>query len=175
MNTRVRSIATMTVLSLAVLVGGVVGWGAMTAPLPEVEKPPVCVDVPVAKGTEVFADQVVVHVRNASRHNGLASRTLNDLLERGFVRGGTGNAPGGRVKQVQIWTESGGNPAIRLVRAQFHNSRLVEKPGLGPGVTVVLGDNFEALRPARKAPTSVTAKEDSQICSPPTSTALTDE
>lgn len=164
--------ATLSVLCLVVVVGAVFGWSAMTAPLPQVEQPPVCVEMPVAQGTDVFSDQVVIHVRNASRHNGLASRTMTDLVERGFVSGGTGNAPGGRIKQVQIWSESGGDPAVRLVRAQFHNSRLVEKPGVGPGVTVVLGDNFEALRPARRAPTSVTAQSDSRICSAPSMSDL---
>ena len=167
MNARTRSLATMTTLCLLVVAGAVVGWGALTAPLPEVEKPPVCVEVPVSKGTQVFTDQVVVHVSNASRQNGLASRTMNDLVERGFVSSGTSNAPDAAVKQVQIWSETGGDPAIQLVRAQFRNSRVVKKPGLGPGVTVVLGENFGSLRPARQAPTSVTVKKDARICSPP--------
>lgn len=175
MNARARSLATMATLCLVVLLGAVVGWSAMTAPLPEEEKPPVCVEVPVAKGTEVFTDQVVVNVQNASRHNGLASRTMNDLVERGFVSAGTGNAPGDRIKRVQIWSETGNDPAVRLVRQQFRNARVVEKAGLGPGVTVVLGDNFDSLKPARAARTSVTAKQDSRICSPPASPTVDDD
>src|SRR5690606_25784557 len=110
----------------------------------------------ISAGQEVFPDQVTISVHNASRRNGLASRTMTDLTDRGFVSGGTGNAPSDKpVKGVQIWADNARNPAVALVRSQFQRAEVVSGSALGPGVVIVVGDGNAALRRAKKSPTSI--------------------
>lgn len=173
MDARATSRLTLTALVVLTVAAAVVGWQAMTAPFPEAEDLPPCVETRISEAQEVFPDQVTVSVFNASRRNGLASRTMNALTDRGFVSAGTGNAPDVRVRGVQIWAQNAKNPAVALVRGQFRNAKVTTGPALGPGVVVVVGDGNVALRPPRKAPTSHMATGPATICSPPGSTDVT--
>lgn len=172
MDARTRSRVTVATLVALLVVAAVVGWQAMTAPFPEADDLPPCVETQVAKGQEIFPDQVTVSVFNASRRNGLASRTMNGLTSRGFVSARTGNAPDTRVRGVQIWAQNAKNPAVALVRQQFRNAKVVDGADLGPGVVVVIGDGNVALKRPRRSPTSYVSTTPATICSPPGSTDI---
>ncbi|MBE7324053.1 LytR C-terminal domain-containing protein [Nocardioides sp. Y6] len=174
MDQKSKSRLTLASLVALLVVAAVVGWQAMTAPFPVAEDLPPCVDTSIAKGQEVFPDQVTVSVFNASRRNGLASRTMNGLTSRGFVSARTGNAPDTRVRGVQIWSQNAKNPAVALVRSQFRRAKVTAGPALGPGVVVVVGDGNVAMKRPKKSPTSYVSTTPATICSPPGSTDLTD-
>jgi hypothetical protein len=174
MTPRIRSAATLASLSVMVIGGGAVGWRALTAPLPEKEELPTCVATTARVGDVIFADQVTVSVYNGSRQNGLASRTLGDLVERGFHRGEGGNAPKKIRKGVQIWAADAKNPAVALVAGHFRDPKIVAGEALGPGVVVVVGDD-SSLRPVRKSPESMAAQANGAICTPPGHDTLLDD
>ncbi|WP_110240563.1 LytR C-terminal domain-containing protein [Nocardioides gilvus] len=172
MNKRMKSLVTLSTLTVLTLLAAVVGFAALTAPFPTAEDQPVCVTTQVAADQEVFPEQVTISVYNASNRNGLASSTLNDLVDRGFIGAGSGNAPGDKpVKGVQIWADNAKNPAVALVKGQFRKAKVVPGSALGPGVVVVVGTGKVSLRPSGKAPISATAKSPSVICSPPGSSS----
>lgn len=165
MEARLRSALTLTTLTLLLVVAVVVGWSAVTKPLPELAETPLCVDTEVAAGEKVFPDQVAVSVFNAGQRNGLASKTMNLLVERGFVAADTGNAPEGtEVTHVQVWADDPQDPAVALVLAQFRKAEVVQGQALGLGVVVVVGDGFKKLG---KKVESVDAAAAATICSPP--------
>lgn len=168
LDPRLRSALTLAVLMLILVIG--VGWGfrALTEPLPSpdlaAEEPPLCTDRTVEAGSRLGRGDVVVSVFNGGTTAGLAGRTLARLAERGFVIGESGNA-GERVDRVEIWATEPSSPAVRLVRDNLgERVRVVGRDGLGPGVTVVVGDGFERLREGSKR---VAVREDATICSPP--------
>lgn len=168
MTPALRSALTLTVLVLLLVVATLWGWRALTQPLPQVAETPVCVETEVAAGEEVVTNQVAVSVFNASRRNGLATKTMNQLVGRGFVSAGTGNAPADTdVTNVRIHARNAKDPAVALVLAQFRGAEVVPGPSLGLGVVVVVGDDFSSLRGRKKAPTSVTAEAPASICTPP--------
>lgn len=165
MRAGARSLATLLVLGLILVLAAYWGWQAVTEPLPKQAEPPLCVETAVAAGDTVVREQVTVSVYNASRRNGLAGTTLGQLVERGFVGADTGNAPEGTaVAGVQVWSNDPENPAARLVAEQFRRAQVVPGDPLGRGVTVVVGDDFRKLA---KGVDSVTSAADATICSPP--------
>lgn len=173
MDARATSRVTLTVLTVMTLVAAALGVYWSFAPLPEAKEQPPCVETQIADGQEVFPDQVVVSVFNSSGRNGLASRTMNGLTDRGFVGARTGNVPDEGIRGVQIWADSAKNPAVALVRAQFRKAEVTEGAALGPGVVVVLGNGNASMRPSGKAPTSRRSKGASTICSPFGATEIT--
>ena len=156
----------MAGLAVVVLIAAVWGWSAATKPFPQHEPSPVCVDTKVAAGEWVFRDQVVVSVFNGSRRSRLASSTMSELAERGFVSAATGNAPQPS-EATQILSSDPKNPAVVLVKRQFRGAKVVPGDALGPGVSVVVGEKFSSLR--RKQVESVRSKADSVICAAPDS------
>ena len=154
----------LTLLALGVLVGAAAlwGWSAFTAPLPTREELPICQDAAVAAGEKVRRDQVVVSVLNGSSRNGLAGATMDLLVERDFVPGETGNAPA--TDTTQVLASDPQNPAVRLVLRQFEGATVAPPPSTAsaPGIVVVLGEGFEALR--EKQVRAVKAKTDSTFC-----------
>lgn len=172
LSERVRSAATLTVLTLLVLVASVVGVKAAFAPLPKPEKQPDCIDTQVKAGDEVFPDQVTVSVFNGSRKNGLAATTIAELEERGFHGARTGNSQE-KIKGVQIWAQNAKNPAVALVADQFRGVKVQAGPQLGPGVVLVIGDNAK-MRQADSAKKSVKADATYTICTPPAIDELTE-
>lgn len=163
---RLRTLVTLLALSGMLLLGVAWGWGAVTEPFPERVDTPICTPTLVPAGTKVYPDQVLVSVTNAGGREGLAGRVLTLLADAGFGRGETDNAPpDADVPYAQIWTLDPENPAVRLVRGQLgQGAEIVERPSELPGVTVVVGDDFEKLTGKGKWTKS---EEDSQVCVPP--------
>ncbi|EON25678.1 hypothetical protein CF8_0122 [Nocardioides sp. CF8] len=163
MTASLKSALTLLALGALLVIAAVWGWHAVTKPFPSTEPPPLCTDVTVNTGTEVFRDQVAVSVFNGSNRNGLAGATMAQLEERGFVGADSDNAPT-KVAGVQIWTDQPRNAAVRLVARQFKAAKIVSGDELGRGIVVVVGESFKALR--KKEVESVTAVETSTFCSP---------
>ncbi|GGO73002.1 LytR C-terminal domain-containing protein [Nocardioides deserti] len=166
LDDRLRSLVTLGVLALLLLVGAAWGWSAATKPFPGAVETPVCVDTELGPGDRLFADRVVVSVLNASRREGLASRTMQLFVDAGFVAGETGNAPRGtEVAYAQVWSDTADDPAVRLVRTRLGpDAGFDRRESVGPGVTVVVGDDFEDLVDGKE---SVRVKRDSVVCAPP--------
>lgn len=163
MTASLKSALTLLALGALLVIAAVWGWHAVTKPFPSTEPPPLCTDVTVNTGTEVFRDQVAVSVFNGSNRNGLAGATMAQLEQRGFVGADSDNAPT-KVAGVQIWTDQPRNAAVRLVARQFKAAKIVSGDELGRGIVVVVGESFKALR--KKEVESVTAVETSTFCSP---------
>lgn len=161
MSAGLRSALTLGGLVVIVLVATLWGWAAFTEPFPKEEEIPICEETPVAAGTEVRRDQVVVSVFNGSGRSGLASATSAQLEERGFVPGGIGDAPQ-PAASTQIWSDAPDNPAVRLVQQQFKGAQVVPGDALGPGIVVVVGEKFQSLR--QKQVESVVVEADATFC-----------
>lgn len=161
MTGAVKSALTLGVLTLLVVVAAVWGWAALTEPLPQEEPVAICEDTAVSAGSEVRRDQVVVSVFNGSGRSGLAGATSAQLAERGFVEGDVGDSPL-PATTTQIWSGEPKNPAVLLVKRQFRGARVVQGDALGPGVVVVVGEEFQSLR--KKQVESVVAKDDATYC-----------
>ncbi len=166
---RFRSLATLAVLGVLMLVGVTWGWSAVTAPLPTYEDPPVCENTTLAAGDKVYPDQVTVSVINAGKREGLAGQTMEQLVAKGFVRGEIANAPSqAKVSGAQIWTDDPKSAAVVLVATYLSKKgrgvEIKEQESDALGINVVVGDQFKAVVAGRKA---VAAKSDATICSPP--------
>lgn len=161
MTTAARSGLTLLVLALLLVAATVWGWSALTKPFPRDEAVAICEDTPVTAGAEVRRDQIVVSVFNGSERSGLASATIAQLEERGFVAGDVGDAPQ-QTTSTQIWADDATNPAVQLVQRQFKRAMVVSGTQIGPGVVVVVGENFSALR--KKQVESVAAEADATYC-----------
>ncbi len=160
-----RSALTLVGLVVLLLAGVAWAWAAVTEPFPEREKAAVCTASVIAEGEKVYPDQVTVSVLNAGDSEGLADRTMSDLVESGLDRGVVGNAPADtEVNVAQIWTEDPGNPAVLLVKSFLgKQAKIVRRDPPLPGVNVVVGEEFTGAKQGRK---SVKAREESSICSP---------
>jgi hypothetical protein len=169
----VRTALTFGVLVLALLLGLVWGWTALTAPFPELGKPEVteapqavCENRTLNPGDTITPRDVAVSVFNAGTRDGMATEVMGALAKRDFGPGETGNAPDSvDVRDVEVWGEED-NPAVFLVAQQFgQGTRVVPPRGtpLGPGVVVVVGDEFRGLR-GEKSEVHVRAR--ATICSP---------
>ena len=161
MTAGARSALTLLGLGLLLVVATLWGWAALTQPLPEDEAVPICESTPVTAGTEVRRDQVVVSVFNGSERSGLAGATMAQLTERGFVEGDLGDSPQ-QAKATQIWSSDPTDPAALLVQRQFKGAKIVDGDELGVGVVVVVGANFQTLKP--KQVESVVVESDSSFC-----------
>ncbi len=164
-----RSLATLSVLGVLMLVGVTWGWSAATSPLPDYEDPPICENATVAAGDKVYPDQVTVSVINAGGRDGLAGRTMEQLVAKGFFEGETANGSAtAKVNGAEIWTDDPDSAAVRLVATYLaKNGRGVVVKEQEPdrlGINVVVGAQFEAVVTGRKA---IAAKTDATVCSPP--------
>ncbi|RYC05401.1 LytR C-terminal domain-containing protein [Nocardioides zhouii] len=161
MTAALKSGVTLAVLAMLVVAAAVWGWAALTEPLPEDEPVAICEPTNVAAGGEVRRDQVVVSVFNGSDRSGLASSTMAQLAERGFVEGDVGDAPL-PAASTQIWSSEPTNPAVLLVQQQFKQARIVAGDPLGDGIVVVVGDKFKTLK--NKQVESVLAESAATFC-----------
>ncbi|MDX6325670.1 MAG: hypothetical protein QOK15_2024 [Nocardioidaceae bacterium] len=157
----VLSAVTLTVLVALLVVGGVAGYRALVAPIPDSQGsagPTHPCRHKVAKGDLVRSTDVTVSVFNAGTRTGLAGQTLDQLAARGFIKGSVGNAPNrfAAVRFVRVLAPSSHDPVARLVALQFGRHTLVQpvKRSQGRGVEVVVGDAFVGLT---KAPTKLRA------------------
>ena len=165
---KVRTLVTLAVLAVLLLIGVTWGWSAATSPFPQEEAAPLCSDTPVAQGDKVYPDAVTVSVSNAGGTEGLAGRTMGQLVELGFAEGEKGNIDGSdkEIRGVQIWTDAKRNPAVRLVVSYLgKNVKVLIKDGVRPGVNVIVGEGFQA--PTKGAKWAV-AQTNTSICSPTT-------
>ena len=163
---RVLSAVTLLVLCGILALFAVVGWRSLTAAGPWSDAGPTAADCVegLAKGDLVRTTDVTVSVYNAGTRSGLAGRTQEELLARGFLPGDLGNAPDdvAGVKRVAVLAPSKDDPAAVLVARQFGARTEVRKhEDVGSGVDVVVGDRFRGLEPA---PRRMRAKADGSGC-----------
>jgi len=170
-NGRRTGLAGITFLVLfgILAVGTVVGWRAVSSPVPgsSEETPsagPSCREG-VAAGDVVRTGDVTVSVFNAGDRSGLADQTLGELTARGFIAGEVGNAPADvrAVKFVRVLAPRANDPAALLVARQFGPQTLVQPHAedLGRGVDVIVGDKFAGLV---KAPRKLKARTAGSGC-----------
>ncbi len=168
----VTTAVTLLVLAAILVVGLLVGANALFAPLPETKQTSPTTSRPcdkqsVAKGQRVTTRQVQVSVYNGGSRAGLADETMSALTKRGFRQGKIGNAPDGAgIKRAQVWTTRRHDPGARLAAAQFGKGTRVffKDVDLGPGVDVLVGDDFTKLGPATRA---VVAQHPFSVCRKP--------
>jgi len=155
MGRRAMTATTMTVLILTLLVAGFIGWRTISQPVDEdadtgrsAAREPTC-DPGLDKGDVVRTREVTVSVFNAGSRAGLAAQTLEELAARKFIPGDIANAPQAfvDVRFVRVLAPTLDDPAARLVALQFGRETLIEttKADLGPGVDVVVGNEFMGL------------------------------
>jgi hypothetical protein len=164
---RLRTAITLAALVLLMLVGVTWGWAQVLKPFPGKVDVPICVDTAYHAGDELFVQDVTVSVLNASRREGLAARTMQELEDAGFAAGQTGNAPKGTslTAPAEIWVQRADDPAAKLLRARVGRVPVVEHPeNPAAGITLVVGDQFGDLRKGRD---SVVLGADAVVCSPP--------
>lgn len=179
MRTRhLTTAVTMLVLVGLLVLGAVWGWKSMFAELPDsavvAEEPtPSCVTKTVDAGQKIRSTQVQVSVFNAGGRSGLAGRTIDALMARGFLPGDVGNAPSDikAPPRALVWSTKENDPEARLVARQFGPKIKVRysDEDLGPGVDVIIGRDFDQLV---KAPRALTVKNPVEVCEPvePTTT-----
>jgi hypothetical protein len=167
MNIHVKTMLTLAVLAVLLLVGVTWGWSALRQPFPHKASTQVCYLTELQPGDRVSAPKVTVSVFNASERGGLAERTMAAFEDQGFGPGDVGNAPKDSVVHyAQIWSKDRTDPAVQLVASRLGpHASIVSKKHSGPGVVVMVGPQFGKLV-AGKASIKVT--EPTTICSPPT-------
>jgi len=170
---------TMLVLVGILVVGTVMGVNALFAPLPgddpTASPSPTCSTQSLRKGQRIRTRQVQVSVFNGGTRAGLAESTQRALVKRGFRRGSVGNAPETvKVKKVEVWTTQRNDFAARLVARQFGRKTTVRVTtrDLGPGIDVVVGNDFEELVKAKRV---IVVRRASSVCVPLTSPTATAE
>ena len=167
MNIHVKTVLTLAVLAVLLLIGITVGWSSITEPFPHKTTPKVCYPTDLQPGDRVSAPEVTVSVFNASDRVGLAERTMGAFVDQGFGSGSVGNAPKNTgIHYAQIWTNDPNDPAVQLVASRLGPSAaIVKKHHKGPGVVVMVGPLFEKLVQGKS---SVKVSVATTICSPPT-------
>lgn len=158
----------ITLLALCAILGAAVffGWRTLTAPGPWDDAGAAatgCVEG-LSEGDLVRTTDITVSVYNAGTQSGLAGRTQEELLGRGFLPGDLGNAPEdiGKVRRVAVLAPKENDPAAMLVARQFGKKTQVrEHDDIGSGVEVVVGDRFRGLAPA---PRRMRAQADGSGC-----------
>jgi hypothetical protein len=155
-----KSALTLGVLTVLLVIGVSWGFAQVTEPFPGKVDPPICVDTSFPAGERIYPQDVTVSVLNASKREGLAGRTMDELVSDGFDEGQTRNAPDQtQVARVEIWTTDADNPAVLLVRSRLGQAEVLEKDDPGAaGIVVVVGDDFEETfegRPSIKTDTDV--------------------
>ncbi|GAB3245736.1 LytR C-terminal domain-containing protein [Nocardioides dilutus] len=160
-----KSALTLVVLALLLVLGVSWGFAQVTKPFPGKVDAPICVDTSFPAGERIYPQDVTVSVLNASKREGLAGRTMAELVSDGFAEGQTRNAPDKtRVARVEIWTTDADNPAVLLVRSRLGQAEVLEKADPGAaGIVVVVGDEFEETFEGRP---SIVTDVDIVVCGP---------
>jgi hypothetical protein len=167
LNQHVKTLLTLAVLGVLVVVGVTWGWSAFTSPFPHTAKQSLCLRTTLQPGDRVSAPKLIVSVFNGSQRVGLAESTMAEFQDQGFGLGKVGNAPKGTAVQfAQVWNTHPANPAVRLVLSRLGPlAHVIKKHHGGPGVIVVVGTRFQKLVPGLS---SVKVTAPTTICSPPT-------
>ncbi len=162
---RIRSAITLLGLVVLLLAGVAWAWSAVSEPFPERAEAASCTSTVVAAGEKVYPDQVTVSVLNAGPSEGLADRTMTDLVAAGLDEGELGNAKGTDITNVEIWAEDVDSPAVKLVKSYLgKGTEIVRRDVSLPGINVVVGEEFPGAGEGREF---AVAKEEATICSPP--------
>ena len=162
---RIRSAVTLLGLVVLLLAGVAWAWSAVSEPFPEREEAATCTSTVVDPGEKVYPDQVTVSVLNAGTSEGLADRTMTDLVAAGLDEGELGNARGTDITNVEIWAEDLNSPAVKLVKSFLgKDAEIVQRDASLPGINVVVGEEFLGVGAGREF---AAAKEEATICSPP--------
>ena len=165
-----RAPITLVVLVGILVAGAYFGWRGLTADITATAEPTKSTKTPKkpsgrctpregSPAKVLTSREVRVSVFNAGGITGLADETLNALHARGFRLGTAENAPtGSGVTAVQVWDARPESPQARLVAMQFEGTvqRVRAKTDLGPGIDVIVGDNFPGL--ATPAPRTIQIK-----------------
>ncbi len=160
-----KSALTLGVLAVLLVIGVSWGFAQVTEPFPGKVDPPICVDTSFPAGERIYPQDVTVSVLNASKREGLAGRTMAELVADGFDEGQTRNAPDKTpVTRVEIWTTDEDNPAVLLVRSRLGQAQVLEKTDPGAaGIVVVVGDDYEETFEGRP---SIVTDVDIVVCGP---------
>lgn len=148
----ITTAVTMLLLIGILVLGLVVGYQSLFKPLDSDEPTSTCTTQET--GQRIRAKEVQVSVYNSGTRSGLASQTLRSLHRRGFREGEVGNAPdGAKVDDVQVWTTQKSDRAAKLVALQFGKDAkvVVKEESIGPGIDVLVGNDYNGLKKARKA------------------------
>ncbi len=163
---RITTAVTLTVLCVLLVAMAVVGFKAVTAPVPGFEAgEEECSAVEKDVKKFVTRREVQVSVFNASDRSGLAGRTLDRLVERGFKPGNPGNAPDGvKVRRAVVWTTDEDDSSALLVARNLGSGVrvIVTEQDLGPGIDVLIGNKFKRL--PKKAPRRVPLPAPVETC-----------
>lgn len=162
---RFRSLVTLVVLALLVVVGISWGWSSLTAPFGTDGDVAVCTENTVEKGEILRLEAITVNVLNAGGRAGLAGRTRDQLVAQGFGEGRLANAPSDvEVRVTEIWAAER-TPAFRLVRSHLQGKvRFRKREGESAGLAVVVGDGFRGVKKGKQ---QLTANRSFTVCSPP--------
>jgi hypothetical protein len=152
---RVITALTMLAAGVAVVVMGLWGVSALTAPVGDktgsADHGPTCAPQDQKITEYVTRSEVTVSVYNAGRRKGRAGATLAMLEAAGFKPGEIGNAPAGtKVRRAEVRTGNAEDPKAQLVAAALGKNTqiVVTDEAYGPGIDVFIGDKFGALDPA---------------------------
>lgn len=160
-----RTIATLSVLTLLVLYAVNRGLDEVSKPFPKSEDPPICVDEAVTAGDIVRPGGITLSVINAGTEAGRARATLNELAQKGFAEGQVDNLRDPEIKGAQIWVPGGKSAVARLVRSYLGGKvEVVDRTSTTAGITVVIGDDFAGVRKGRN---QVKVSADETVCGPP--------
>jgi len=158
----------MLVLLGILVLAAYVGWTGLTQGLGgsdgvASESPSASCSTPPPE--TVRSRSVTVSVFNAGAPEGQATATMEALTGQGFDQGELADAPDSlEVEGIAIWPGDADPGAVELLKRQFDRVRLVQKrKPLGPGVNVVIGEEFPGL--ARNAPRTIAVAQPA-VCSP---------
>jgi hypothetical protein len=155
----------VTVSVVFFVVAMFVGWRMLTdTPDAEVADFPTCTEKTIKAGEDLPSSIVSVDVYNGGDREGLAGTVSSALQERGFRPGAIANSQSAITpSNVTILTNDESDPRVQLVLQQFVDPdvRVPDYP-TGSAVSVLVGDDFEALAP--DAPTSIKATKDVTVC-----------
>jgi hypothetical protein len=167
MNAHLKTLLTLGVLTVLVLVSLTWGWSALTRPFPHTAAQKPCYPTTYQAGQRIAPPRVLVNVYNASDRVGLAERTMTEFEDQGFGTGSVGNAPQGSVVPfAQVWTTDPSLPDVKLVMSRLGpGAHVIQRKGGTDGVVVVVGPRYQKLV---KGLPSVKVSSTTTICSPPT-------
>lgn len=153
----------MVLLAFVLFVGGLYGgWWLLTNP--SANDVYTCTPQTIHTGERLPATLVAVDVFNAGETEGFAGRVSTALQDRGFRPGAIANSSSSiKPEAVTILTTDKSDPRVQLVARQFTKvDYRAPDITLGSGVTVLVGDEFTALKPG--GPPSITATSDVTVC-----------
>lgn len=166
---QITTTVTMLVLCGLLVAAVVWGWQSLSAPISDGQSTAQagdgsCTTKRARADRRLRSAQVRVSVFNGGTQSGLADTTLAALGARGFKIGDVGNAPtDADVSRVEIRSTTRRDVAARLVAQQFGKKVRVSvsEEDLGPGVDVIVGNDFRRLAPA---PTTIRVLKGQRVC-----------